>query len=94
MCGAEATANINNCTFTNNNFGVVGVETGIINSKNSQYDENFQVAIFIKDQAKGTFENNEISNGKQFGIAVRSEEPIVFRSNVFKKQWNKLVDPV
>ena len=84
MCGNEGTANINNCTFTNNTFGVVGTETGTLYSSKSRFDGNLQASIFMEEQARGTFENNEILNGKKYGIAIRSEEPIAFRSNIFK----------
>jgi len=84
ICTGNAMLSMKNCSFKNNGSGVAVMEEGVTSVSNCRFMNHSGAAIFIKDQAKGTFENNEIIDTKQFGILVRSEEPIVFRSNKLK----------
>jgi len=84
ICSGDGEVTIKNCSFKNNGTGVAAMREGYANVSNCRFIGHSDASIFMKEQARGTFENNEIIDGKQFGVLVRSEEPIVFRSNVLK----------
>jgi len=83
FCRGDGMISVKNCFFNDNRCGINVQEKGEANVYHSRFTHS-GVAVLMEDQAKGTFENNEISDSKMFGVVVSSEEPIVFRSNKLK----------
>ena len=84
ICSGDGEVTMKNCSFNNNGCGIAVMGEGLANVSDCHFIGHSDASIFMKEQARGTFENNEIIDGKQFGVLIRSEEPIVFRSNVLK----------
>jgi len=83
VCRGNGVVSVKNCLFNDNRGGINVLEKGEANVHHCRITHS-EVAVLLDDQAKGTFENNEFSDSKMFGVIVYSEGPIVFRSNKLK----------
>ena len=82
-CRGDGVMNVENCFFNNNRCSIDVSEKAEAHVYYCRIIHS-NTAVHIQGLAKGTFENNEISDSKMFGVVINSKEPIVFRSNKLK----------